>query len=159
MKPQQRIAFCNEVIALKSTIEGGFLALAKRLQKVRDDRLYLGQWTNFREYLMELRMSEATASKLINIYQKFVVEAGIEEDTLIKAGGWTVLAESLKYIGKQLSPAKAVELASTLSRDDFRRELTELSTGIQQRECGHEDTYTIRVCRKCGDRIPVIEIE
>lgn len=159
--PQTRLAFCNQVIAYKGDIEASFLELGRRLMIVRDERLYADNWETFEEYLQELKnISEATASKLINIYRVFVVEYEIPVAKLITAGGWTMLAEPLALIKSKKDALHWLHLATTLTRSDLRKEILEAKTGVLQATCPHpaaEQIY-LRFCPACGDKERVNEL-
>jgi hypothetical protein len=146
----QDLNYCESTIELKSTIENSFLDLGQRLLKIRNENLYLPQWTSFLEYVWEMKMSEAQASKLINIYQKFVLEYAFPRERLLKAGGWSSLAEVLPMIKSKEDAEYWLEKTEILSRPDLRKEKKEHVTGIQQSDCEHHDTYELRICRTCG---------
>lgn len=149
---KQNYDFCQETIALKENIERSFLSLGERLLRIRDQNLYLPSWTSFPEYLMEMGLSEARASKLIGIFEKYVIMGGIDPNTLITPKGWSGLAEFLPFIKTKKDAVHFAHLGTTLSREDMRKEKYELRTGQPQSSCPHDDTYRIEICRKCGDK-------
>ncbi len=120
----QNLKYCEETLALKEGLELGFLTLGERLLRIRDERLHAPQWEDFDEFVAELKMAPSTVSRLIGIYQKLVLEYKIAPAQIGKAGGWTVVAEVF----------------------------VEAKTGVLQRDCKHADTYTIKICRDCGER-------
>lgn len=157
----RQYAFCNKIIDLKNDIEKNFLALGKGLMKIRDERLYNPAWDSFAEYLGELRWTEGTASKYINIYKTLVLEYGNSEQAVIDAGGWTV-ANRIEKVVKKLPNGKKesvrlLDLASILSPSDFEKEMNALVNGIDEIDCPHKNTYTIEICRDCGMRKQIIE--
>lgn len=147
------ISYCNDALLLKDTIEVSFLSLGERLYNIRERKMYEGQWSSFSEYVMEFKnISEGTASKLINIYQKFVITYGIEPRQIAGAGGWSVIAETLPLVKSKDDAIHWLEQSTLLSRSDLRRTIQEAKTGVDMADCKHEDTYTIEVCRICGVR-------
>lgn len=149
--------FCNETTKLKQNIETAFLTLGERLMKIRDNRLYLGQWETFELYLMDAKISPAAASKLINIYNRFFVEWNFPAEKLVEAGGWTVVSTLLPVCKTKEQAEEWMDKALVLSRTDLEKEIKEIKTGIDMSKCDHVDNYVIRVCRTCGDRERIYE--
>lgn len=146
------LRYCDETLEFKDKLEAGFLELGKRLANIRDNRLYEGKWDNFELYLMEFKnLSESTATKLINIYKKFVVEYGIKESDIVKAGGWSLLAETLPVVSNKKEAQHWVHSAGILNRTDLRRSIRETMTGVEMKDCKHQ-WVTFRLCTCCGLR-------
>lgn len=144
--------FLEETLDLKKNLEKNFLELGKRLMKIRDEQLFNSTHESFVEFLWEAKLTESTASKLINVYQKFVVELGMSEDSILEAGGWTVVYK-LKDVSTDKVKAKEwLEKASVLSPKDLENELKESKTGIAQITCPHIDTIDFRWCKTCGEK-------
>ena len=148
--------YCQQTLTLKANIEHSFLALGERLKKIRDQRLYEPSWTSFYEYCEEMKMNESTASRLIGIYEKFILEYHFEHQKLLEAGGWSVISECLPVIKSKNDAEEWLHKAKTLSRGDLRKELKEKKTGITETGCRH-DYYMLRVCRKCGEKTRVYD--
>lgn len=142
--------YCSKTLELKDMIERSYLVLGERLMKIRDGELFRGQWETFEAFVNDMKMSKATASKIINIYQRFVVEYGISPERILGAGGWSVVAEALPLIRTKSDAEGWLHSMEHLSRDDVRREIREKRTGISQIKCNHDNSYTIKVCRDCG---------
>jgi len=143
--------FCMETIALKSAIEGSFLELGKRLFTIREKEMYLPSYETFEEFSLELKMSRATVSKLVNIYQLFVLKFGIPETRLLQAGGWSNVAELLPVVNTKAQAIKWLEKAEALTRADLRIALTTKKTGIDPADCEHDkDFFVLKICRTCG---------
>lgn len=140
--------YCEDTLKLKDVIENSFLMLGERLKKIKDEDMFKPQWDSWDEYLEEMKMSQATASKLINIYSKFVLEYGISTDILLESGGWSTLAELLPYAKSKEDANELIHEAGILTRKDLRVKLNERKSGIAQEECLHE-FYELRICRKC----------
>ena len=157
MNELSNLKYCTETVSLKYTIESSFLSLGERLMKIRDEKLFQPQWETFGTYVAELKMSESSASKLINIYKRFILEYNIEPQKLLKAGGWSVIAEVLPVVHNKRDAISWINKMGELTKEDIRKEILEQKTGITQMNCPHTDTYTIQVCRTCGDRIKTNE--
>lgn len=153
MTKLQDLKYCNDTLQLKFTIESSFLSLGERLMKIRDERLFEPQWETFGTYVSELKMSEPSASKLINIYRRFVLEYNIEPQKLLNAGGWSVVAEILPVVKTKAEAVEWIDKMEVLTKEDIRKEILEKKTGITQQNCPHKDTYEIIVCRTCGERM------
>lgn len=153
------LAYCQRTLSLKATIESAFLELGERLMKIRDEKLFVGQFETFELYCDEMKMSGAVVNKLINIYQKFILQYAMDESRLLEAGGWSQLAEILPYIKDRDDAEDLVDKAKVLSRKDLRDYLKERKTGVDQQKCKHGDTYDIRCCKTCGLKIKIIKDE
>lgn len=150
---QKNYNYCQETISLKTKIEEGFLVLGERLAKIRDELLYTKSWETFEDFLEEMGMSPSAASKLINIYLKFVVSMNIPREKLLSMGGWSDLSDLLPYVNTKKEAIEMIENMSGLMRVDRRKLLQEKKTGIQMSECKHDwiDVH-FRQCSICGDR-------
>lgn len=151
---KKRHEFCLEALDLKKNIECDFLELGMLLYKIKEERYYEAGWSSWEEYVMELKMSESSISRLIRIYQIFILRFKFAPAQLAPIG-WTNVAELLPQI-KETTPRNDVhgwldEMAD-LSRSDLRRTITERKKGVSMDDCKHKDTYTIKICRDCGDR-------
>lgn len=152
---EKRHGFCLKAIELKKDIESRFLELGGFLHEIKENRDYEAGWSSWEEYTMELKMSKATISKLIRIYQIFILKFKFSPAKLANLGGWSVVAEMLPQI-KENTPRSDVQdwlgEMVDLPRSDVRRAIIERKTGVSMNDCKHEDTYTIKICRDCGDR-------
>ncbi len=144
--------FCKETAILKGTIESAFLSLGERLRRIRMERLYQGQWSSFEEYCLDMKMPESTASKLISIYEKFIVNFGIEPELLLAAGGWSSVAEIVPVVHSKEEALYWIDKATVLSRPDLRIEVRIARTGIPPEKCSHLNSYTLKICRDCGNK-------
>jgi len=147
----QNLSVCNEAIQLKKNIEKNFLMLGQYLMNIRDNKLYVGSWEAFHDFLEEMNITDSTASKMINIYKKFVIEYQIAEDRVIEAGGWTKLAVVLPLVNSSEDAEYWIDQSVILTSRDLAKEVKEHKTGIDMRYCKHGDTYLIRKCRECGE--------
>lgn len=147
--------YCEETIALKYRLELSYLEFAERLYKISRDRLYLPNYDSFPEFLEELKISGGSASKLINVWVKFVMEFKVSKKVLSESGGWTKAAEILPYADSRQSAEDWLMRAKTLGRSDLRKMIKEAKTGILMGECPHPknqvETITFCKCGRCGD--------
>jgi|ETNvirnome_2_300_1030623.scaffolds.fasta_scaffold06717_5 hypothetical protein len=150
--------YCNDTIALKSDIETRFLELGHRLWEIRQKELYKPNYETFDEFTLELKMSRATVSKLVNIYETFVKQFGVPQKLLVGAGGWSVVAEVLPLATTKPKAITWLEKAGTLTRADLRKDILVAKGGKDIDDCDHDEDYLIlKICRKCKGRIPVEE--
>lgn len=149
---EENYGYCKETLTFKGKLEEGYLILAKRLKKIRDERLFAQGWEYFADFLEEMHMSEATASKMIQIYEKFVLGWGFNSEDLLKAGGWSSIAETLPVVHSRADAEDALLQAGTLTRADLRRYVTEKKSGKPMELCLHAESYNINICKTCGER-------
>ena len=139
--------YLNETLALKTELEKNYILLSERLYNIFTERYWdKAGYGSFDEFLMELRMSRQTASKLITIYRIYIVEKKVALTQLLSVRSW----ESL-YLARSLAttPEKTqevVESCAVMSQHDVR-ELV-----VDDKECEGHDFYEMRVCRNCGHK-------
>jgi len=146
------IDYCTQTIALKKTIESGFIVLGERLCKIKEEELWNSQWSSFAEYLAEMNINESTASKMISVHQTYVVKYQLDEKVLIEAG-WDKLYQSRELLNKAKTKQDVLDIVNkitTLKRDDARALIRE----HRNPDCPHNDTYEVhlRCCKTCGNR-------
>ncbi len=149
----QRLGYCEKALELKQEIEGHFLLLGEYLHQIKENRLYEPQWTSFEEFVFEMKMSTNTANKLIQVHKTFILSYGFTSNEIKNAGGFSLLVDVLPMVTSRKSAEKWLLSASTLTRSDLRKEITEAKTGIQMKDCEHAETYTVTICKHCGERI------
>ena len=142
--------YCQETINLKKGLESGFIVLAERLAKIKQEEMWKEQWSSFSEYLAEMRITDATASKLIAVHRLFVEKYHIDEALLVETN-WSTLYEIRELVGEK-PKAEVIQIIkdfSVLKRDDAREVLREAKNG----ECHHDwQEIHIRQCKKCAKR-------
>jgi hypothetical protein len=143
--------YCQQAIQIKKTTEANFLMLGQYLHNIREQQLYQGQWDSFPEYLEDMTLPEGTASKLINIYKKFVYEYGIANERLLETGGWTKLALLLPIVTDKDTAEEWLDKATVLSSRDLQKEIKESETGIDMIQCQHTKTRFVEKCEECGE--------
>jgi hypothetical protein len=150
--------YLKETLGLKSDIEGAFLQLGERLKKIRDDKLFEGEYQNFDEFLLEAKISKATASKLIKVYETFVIGYRMPVKKL-SGVGYTSLYAIAGHASSKERAEELVERASILTRDHLEQSLKEEGGG--QARCLHPrgERRTVEVCGACGFRKRVYEKE
>ena len=142
------IDFCNNTLQLKKTIESSFLVLGERLAKIRSERLWESNWDSWAEYLMEMKVTESTASRLISVYDKYVIEYKISEEKLANVG-WSNLYEMIPLLKDKGSADEMIDKTSLMRKEDIREEIR------SARHEAHEHEWTdlhLRICKKCGKK-------
>jgi len=141
--------YLKETITIAKRIESAFLELAARLKNIRDNRLYEGEYQNFAEFLWEIKIAEGTASKLIKVYETFVVKFKMKSDKL-SAVGWSSLYQIANNIETKEEAEEWVDKAVLLTRDHLVENLKEKTKGVNK--CNHEEFYVLKICKGCGFR-------
>ena len=141
--------YLEETVSLREKLEGGFIILAERLKKIRDTRIYDPEYESFGDFLREIRISESSASKLIGVYEKFVLMGGIPADEVAKVG-WTNISLFLPRIKTKDDAIEIWDKTHLLDRTDAQRVYQEMKTGVDMAECAHAEIRTLIVCTKCG---------
>ena len=150
MNEIKALEFCEETLQLHLEAEGVFLSLAKRLKQIRDEKLFGTQWSSFGEFLNEMKLTEAKASRLITVYEKFVLGWGIDTPKLLTAGGWTNLYELGRFAKTKEEALEWIERRATAMESHFRESLRIARKGLE--DCKHEEYYELRICSRCGHR-------
>jgi len=146
---------CLQAIEVKNDLEFRFLELGALLYEIKQNRHYESGWTSWEEYVMELKLSHASISRLIRIYEVLILNYQFSPRRIAEAGGWTVVAEILPDIKESTTKQEITTWlgeATELSRPDLRRAIIERRKGVDMAKCKHTDTYTIKICRGCGER-------
>ncbi len=144
--------FLEGTIALRNSLEEGFLVLGERLKKIRDEQLYEHEYDNFDSFVGEIRISRSTAYKIIGVYEKFILLGELDPADVARHG-WGNLCLFLGLINSKQDARKIFDRISPLGRSDAAKELIEMKTGKPQSACQHVDNYNITVCRDCGIKI------
>lgn len=147
-----------ETLELKQHGEALFIELGKRLHTIRERELFKPSWETFEDYCEEFKWKPSTASRLINIYSRFVLEYQIPPKRLAEAGGWTVLAEILPIVKNKADAETWIDKTTTHSRADIRKDIQEArGTLPEDQNCKRHEWYMIRICRKCGTKEQVYD--
>jgi hypothetical protein len=150
---------CIECKEWKEQIEIAFLVLGEKLMNIRDKHLYVGSWESFEDYLKEIKMQPSVASRLIKVYKTFVVGFELPPKMIASAGGWS---NAYEIAGKSQTKEEAVEWLERFEMADSDKTIgslkKELRSGIKRDECSHSESYTIKICTRCGEKIREFEI-
>lgn len=145
--------YCNKAIKLEQDARFLYLALGEMLYNIRKDTLYEPFWTSWAEFCMEFKdLSQSSISKLIAIYEMFILKYGYKPETLSKAGGWTKLYALTHCIKSKAEAKHWLTLAETYSKSDLDKFLVEAKTGLKMSSCKHPDTYMIEICKDCKEK-------
>lgn len=150
-------SYCLETIELVKGISEHFLTLGERLSTIRQEELYKPGWESFPEFLEETHISESVASRLINIYLKFVIQYQIPKSKLLALSSWSDLSDLLPHAKTKEEALKLLQEVAPLRRADRRAYLKEKSTGVPQTVCKHPKKYTIQICPDCDWREKVYD--
>lgn len=150
VKTMKNHNFCTDTIELCAKINTGFIILAERLYKIREERLFEPYWDSFYEFVLDMNaVSMGTVSRLLKVYQKYCIDLNMKPKTISK-GEWSILYTAIPVVKSKDDALFYIETPNT--RQAILAEIKEKKTGIPQASCDHEDSYLIRICRKCGDR-------
>lgn len=145
--------YCQDTLEMEQGARMVYLMLGERLYNIRKSKLYEPFWASWHEYCMEFKdLSVGSISKIIAVYEKFILDLGYSPSELAKAGGWTKLYEISKRVGTKEEAEEWLSLAETSSRQDLGKHLLEDETGVAMAECQHEKTYIVEICEDCGER-------
>lgn len=145
--------FCQDTLEMECQARLIFLKLGERLKMIRDEQLYQPYWESWVEYTMEFKdLSPSSISKLISIYELFVLKLGYKVEDLARVGGWSKLYPLTKVIKTKKDADKWLKMAEEHTRIDLGKFLIEAKTGVEMRDCKHKNTYKIEICRDCGER-------
>lgn len=154
-KKLSAIDFCEDTITKKHLIEVGWIELCGRLKEIRDNGLYEGRWDSFEDFLQDPQMGldKGSASKMITIHEKFIVEYKMSPARIANAGGWSKIAEILPVVKDKQSAEKWIYEASALSKSDLRKEVNQ-EKNPESIGCKHKDNYKVVMCccRECGNK-------
>lgn len=142
---------CQDYIRIKDHVEGAFLHMGALLKTIRDEKLYLDEYERFEDFLNTTGTSTATASKLIQIHERFVLQYNIDPVHLLQVRSWATLYEIQKKLPKDATQDEVVEWldkGSLLKHSDMQKELQQYG----KPPCEHTDTYILLICRDCGER-------
>lgn len=140
--------YLDDTLALRQNLEEGFISLGERFKKIRDERLYEGVYDSFKEFLDEARTSEATASKLITIYEKLVEGYNFPRERLAMIG-WSSAYEIAKYSKTKKEAGELISIGSGARRSDLQDEIRERKTGCSEHQFNGE-RLVLKRCITCG---------
>jgi len=152
--------YCEETINVKKHIEGSYLVLCSRLHKIKEARLFEAGYETWGNFLEELHIEKHTAERMVKIYDTFVLKYGISPAKIEGAGGWSVVAELLPISNSKEEAEEALEYATGALKKDVRIFVHEKRYGKESTKmCTHEETYSVTICKDCGERWQVFGVE
>jgi len=137
-------------VILKKSLARNFLELGRQFKEIKDHKHYktLG-YESFNQYLAtpEVTFHSSTAYRLIQIYEKFVIEFGVPEDKLIQVDR-KKLEMLIPFVDKN-NYEEWFYKAKELTRYDLDKEIKQLD----ELHCTHswfkDEIWT---CTKCHTR-------
>lgn len=136
--------YIKQTLKLRDDIEGAFLKVAERLVKIHTEELWRGEYEGYEEFLTDMRISEPTANKMMQVWKVYVVEHKYPVAKLQRAG-WSNLYTAIPLL-KNHNVSDVVEKAMTLRRADIQSEVNEKEAGDHK----HKWTeYKFRICEVC----------
>ena len=135
--------YLKDTLKLKNDIEGAFIQLGERLYKIKKEELWMGTYNNFSEFLEDMGISDGHASKLVQVYARFVLEYGLERLKLAQFGIRKLYA-ILPICTDKKGVIKALEDIKGLSSADVERTAKQKQIGAHK----HQDIKCV-MCTVC----------
>lgn len=157
LSEEKQYEFCQDAVQLARGLKVGLMMLAEKLYRIERQKLYKSQYEHFYMFCDEIEMNTATASRLINVYEKFVMQNQIAFDD-IKNLEYTKLYEIKKVADTKevamhwINQINAPEVENRLTLSALKIELKKLELGMEDEKCDHGNTYLVRCCRDCGEK-------
>ena len=145
------LGFCESTIELVQNIEGAFINLGERLHKIRIERLWESNWDSYEEFLGEIKISPGKASKIVSVYETFVLEYKVPTEKLSSVG-WSSLYSMLPAIKSGQDANEWVEKGSVLRREDIEDEVREFKKGKCNCDEHPFEEIILQICKNCGKR-------
>lgn len=147
MDVDEQLEYCTTTLDLKKTIETSFIALGERLSKIRFESLWRSNWNSFAEYLMEMKINESTASRLISVYDTYVGNYKIDESKLA-AIGWSNLYDMIPLVKTREKAEELVDKTSEMRKEDVREEIRAAKFNCTDHDWVELHIQTCRICGK-----------
>ena len=138
--------YVRETIDLVKQIETRFLELGARLYKIREEKLYLGTYDSFQEFLDAAGIRKSNASILAKIHKVYVVEGGKTNEELAPIG-YTNLYEAIPLIERE-GFDKTIVKAETLTRAEIIDEVKDHTYGVHEHVPKDEQRFALCECGK-----------
>lgn len=147
------------VVNMEQNFMRDALALGKILREIRETKAWSEGYDSFdnpemHNFLEDIGLQKQLANKLILLHERFVMQ-GANEQKLLQTS-WSRLAEALPY-AKDADEDRLEELVdfaiAAPTKDEFRKMLKLRYSEVPEKECTHEDTYTLVCCRDCGTKL------
>jgi len=78
--------YIKETLALKHQIEGAFIHLGERLYLIRKEEMWQGMYNSYAEFLEEMGVTEGQASKMRQIYERFILKLNMKVEEIAPYG-------------------------------------------------------------------------
>lgn len=150
LSEEKSYEYCQETAQLVRGVKTAFMLLAERLYRIKKQKLYKPTYEHFYLYCDEIDMHESIASRLIGIYERFVLEHQIALDD-IKDIEYTKLNEIRKVSTTKELAEHWIEEAKVLPIRELKMRIKALTAGVDEMKCEHGNTYLVRCCRTCGE--------
>jgi hypothetical protein len=154
---EKKYIFCKKVLEMESDARLLYIKMGEMLYNIRKERLYEPAWSSWDEYCMEFKdFSQSSISKVISVYETFVLKFDIPAEKLA-AVGWTKLYALIPMITSKTGALEWIRKANSLTKADIEKEMVEAKTGVLMSKCKHPDAFLLRVCPTCGNKERVYE--
>lgn len=145
--------YCEKTIELEHHARRLYLNMGERLFNIRNDRLYEPAWSSWQEFCMEFKdLSISSISKMISVYEVFILKYGFSPEKLAEVGGWTKLYALIPLIGSKSDAKEWLDKSALLTRQDLTKAVIEASTGVSMSSCKHPNAFLVKICPDCGDK-------
>ena len=150
--------YCQKTIELENHARMLYLNMGERLYNIRNERLYEPAWSSWQEYCMEFKdLSAGSISKMITVYEIFILKYGFSPEKLSEVGGWTKLYTLIPLISSKTEAKEWLGKSVLLTRKDLTLEVKEARTGISISKCEHENAILLKICPDCGNKERIYE--
>lgn len=153
-KHESNLLFCEETVEIQKETEKRFLEVGGRLKDIRDKKMWEGRWEDFSEFCeLDMGMNESTASKMINVYEVFILKYGFSPEKVIE-GKWSKVAMLLPIVATKKDAEYWLNQARHNSKRDLGIAIYEHRNNVDQAKCRHKDCYryTVEVCNTCKNQ-------
>lgn len=139
LKPRD---LCEEAIAIKSSLENGFLSLGWLLQEIKTTEAWMGRCTSFREFVeTDMGFSVDNADKLIAVAEYI----GAGRHVAANAGYSKIYRAMRLYPNKSVD--EVLQIAETSTARELEQDTRSKNSGEHTCEVGVE---TWGKCNKCN---------
>lgn len=148
--------YLEETIELSRRLSEGFISLGERLYKIYSEEIWkVGRYDSYEEFLEDLGMSPAQASKIRQIYEHYVLKLGYTDREKLSVVPWSSLYSAISITKDK----DAVEtLVSDVEKKITRRQdIEERSRIAKHGECERHSWVKIRFCEKCNKREKIMD--
>lgn len=138
--------FVRETIDLIKQIETRFLELGSRLYRIREEKLWVGTYDTYNDFLEVAGVTPGNASMLASIHKSYIVDGGMNMKQLAGVP-YSNLYEAIPLIEKEGVESAAVK-ASTLTRSEVKDEVKEVKFGVHEHTPKDDSRWGVCECGK-----------